>query len=549
VTYPPHDPSTPDPSSPHPSTPYSPSQYPPPQYAQPPYAPPQYAPPQYSQPHPGGGQDAAAYGAGHPPAEPVPPKRGRGKAIAIGATAGGLLLLGGAGFAVAAYLSGGGPQPESVLPRDTIGFVKLDLDPAAGQKTAVMSLLDKFPALENVDDDLKGSLVDEVLQQSGADLSYAEDVEPWLGDRLAVAAVPFPGSEAGVAPVLVAAVTDQQAMADTLDRVRDEAGGEFGFAVRDDFVLVTQSQELADDLAAAEDSLEDDGDYTGDRDALGGDHIALGWADLTAFQSILAQDPEYAEATESLGLFSMGLAGDELGGRAIIGVHAEDDALEIEGLDFGVSDLGTAGQVDEPSRLVGSLPEDSLAAFGLGGAGEQAVKVYDQLQASGMLEGLEQEIARLGITLPDDLRSVFGTDLAIAVRGTWESPAFGARVATDDPQRAMELANELLGNQAGVPTFNSPVEGGYVIASDPDTADVIGGEGGLGGSEAFQRAVADPEDAVVIMYVDIASVVDQMGQPAAEGFGADDLEPLEAVGFSSRWTDEGGHFLLRITTR
>ena len=521
MTYPPHDPSTP--------------QYPGGQ----PY-------PGAQQPYPGPQAAYPAAGYGAEPAAPAPAKRGRGRAVAFAAGFGGVLLLGGAGFAVAAYLSGGGPQPESVLPRDTIGFVKLDLDPAAGQKTAVMSLMQKFPALEDFDDDLKGGFVDELLQQSGADLTYAEDIEPWLGDRMAVAAVPDPGSEIGVAPVFVTAITDEEAMADTLDRVRDEMGQGFGFAVRDEFVLITQSQELADDLAAAEDTLEDDGDYSGDRDALGGDQIAVAWADLSAFQSVLAQNPAFSGSPEGMNLLGMG---GELSGRAILGIHAEDDAVELVGLDFGVSDLGTAGQVDAPSRLVETLPDETVAAFGLGGPGERAVQAWEQLAATGMLEEFEYEFGNLGISLPDDLRWLLGSDLAIAVLGDIENPAVGARVATDDPERALGVIDDLLGQQAGVQTFNSPVEGGYVVATDPGTADIIGGNGELGDSESYQRAVADLDDPVAVAYVDIAAILDQVEAPAGEGFGPDDLEPLDAAGLSSEWTDEGGRFVLRITTR
>ncbi|MCW2697220.1 MAG: hypothetical protein JWR62_2305, partial [Modestobacter sp.] len=87
---------------------------------------------------------------------------------------------------------------------------------------------------------------------------------------MAVAAVPDPGSEAGVAPVVVLAVTDQDEMTDRLGAVRD---ADFAFAVRDDFVLISQAQETVDRLAAAQATLDGDEDYTGDLDALDGDQV------------------------------------------------------------------------------------------------------------------------------------------------------------------------------------------------------------------------------------------------------------------------------------
>ena len=52
-------------------------------------------------------------------------------------------------------------------------------------------------------------------------------------------------------------------------------------------MLITDSQERADGFAAAEETLADDADFVGDREALGGDQIALAWADLSAAESLL----------------------------------------------------------------------------------------------------------------------------------------------------------------------------------------------------------------------------------------------------------------------
>ncbi len=70
------------------------------------------------------------------PAEPPAGTR-RSRRLAVAATVTGVLVLGGAGLAVAAYLDGSGPQPQDVLPADTLGFVSVDLDPSAGQKVAL----------------------------------------------------------------------------------------------------------------------------------------------------------------------------------------------------------------------------------------------------------------------------------------------------------------------------------------------------------------------------------------------------------------------------
>ncbi len=532
MTQPPYGPQNPDPSYPAP--------------AQPTYSPgPGYGS-GYGPAYGAGGRSGEARGFdpgyGSAGVAPAPAEDGEGKrrsrrGIAIGATVAGALVIGGAGYAVASFLSGGGPQPEDVLPSDTIAFVKLDLDPAAGQKTAAMSLLEKFPALGDGVDDVREDLVGQLLEVSDADLSYQQDVEPWLGDRMAVAAVPDAESDGGVAPVLVLAVDDQQAMGDTLREVRDRLG--VGFAVRDDFLLVAQDQETADRIAAEESRLSEDGRYAGDLDALGGDQIAVAWADLSAAQNLFGA---------ALGEAAGGLATQPLSGRVILGVHADDDALELVGMDFSVSDVGPGPRPTEPTELIQNLPDGTLGAVSVSGAGETVVRAYEQFAEGGTLAEMEQQLASLGLDLPDDLRAVLGTDLVVAVFGDVENPGFGARVATDDPERAIEVIDRLANEpEFGLPVRPEPVEGGYLLTSNPYVGQTLTADGGLGDTDAFQAAVPAAEDATAVGFANLATIIEQI--PESDGFRRDDYAALDAVGFSSTPTDEGSRFVLRITTR
>jgi hypothetical protein len=476
-----------------------------------------------------------------PTPAPSAPRRSR-RGLVVAAMATGVLVLGGTGFAVASYLAGGGPQPEDVLPADTVGFVKLDLDPSAGQKMALGSLMGKFPELDaGGDGDLRERLLESLLEESDIGLNYADDVRPWLGDRMAVGAVPAEESPEGVVPVAALAVTDAARMTETLERVQGDL--DFGFAQRGDYVLITDTQERADDFASTEETLADDADFAGDRDALGGDQVALAWADLSAAQSLLAAQ---VPADSVSGIFG----GDELSGRVILGLHAEDDAVELVGMDFGVSDFGVPSS--DPTRLVQDLPEDTVAAFSASGVGDNIVAVWDDMQESGALAGIEEPLADLGLDLPDDLRIVFGSDLVVAAFGDLEDPRVGVRVVTEDGERALDIVDDLLAQpEIGLPLEPAPVDDGYVLGTDASTAEELAaGDGGLGGTDAFEDAVADADDASAVGYVDLAAVVEQLraqgGETAAE---AEKFAAVEALGFSASSTDEGSRFVLRVTTR
>ncbi|WP_100500057.1 hypothetical protein [Geodermatophilus chilensis] len=474
------------------------------------------------------------------PPEPAHGARRARRGLVLAGAAAGAVVLGGAGYAAASYLSGGGPQPEEVLPADTLGFVKLDLDPAAGQKAAVASLLQEFPHLRTGGDDgdLRSALITPLLEDDPWGLSYS-DVEPWLGDRMAVAAVPEPGIEAGVAPVVVLAVTDEEAMTDRLGAVED---ADFAFAVRDDHVLISQTQETVDRLVATAATLADDEDYTGDLAALDGDQVAVAWADLAGLGGVLGETVPSAGA---------GFGGQPLTGRVVLGVHAESDALEVEGLTRGATAPTGPVAATEPTRLVLDLSEDTLAALSVSGLGDATAAAWATASGSGVPPEVREQLAALGLDLPDDLRTVLGDDLVLAVVGDVTAPQFGARAVTDDPQGAVQVLGEVLGSpEIGLPVATVPLEDGYVLSTDQVLVDALTEDGGLGDSAAFRAAVADPDTAGVIGFVDLGALVDQFaaqgGDAAAE---AERFAALGALGFSATATDDGGRVVLRVTTR
>ncbi len=207
--------------------PAQPAQGPPPGYGygqNPPQAQPYGGAPYGQGPY---GQQAGYPMAGQSPSAEGAPRRGRGgKGLAIGISAALVVgLLGGGAVFAYSKLSGGGPQPEEALPASTVAFMKVDLNPSAGQKVDGFRFARKFPELrkqlEGLDEN--GDLREEVfkaIQKSGdaTDLDYEKDIKPWLGDRMAVAAVKDDGGS-GPIPVFALAITDQDKAKEGLDKI------------------------------------------------------------------------------------------------------------------------------------------------------------------------------------------------------------------------------------------------------------------------------------------------------------------------------------------
>ncbi len=167
----------------------------------PPSGPPPSSPPPSWQPGPA---EVLQSGRG----APLPPGPPRGRAgRRTGLIAGGALL--GVGVLAAGAWAGysmffaTGAQPAEALPDSTVGYVSVDLDPSGKQKLEALRTLEKFPAFaDNVDlsadDDLRLRLFEE-LQGEGVcdDLDFADDIDPWLGNRFAAAAIDLGGEGTG----------------------------------------------------------------------------------------------------------------------------------------------------------------------------------------------------------------------------------------------------------------------------------------------------------------------------------------------------------------
>ena len=86
-----------------------------------------------------------------------------------------------------------GSQPAEALPSTTIAYASIDLDPSGSQKIDAFRTLNKFPAFKDQVgihsvDDVRKKLGDELIKGLGCDgLTFDDDIDPWLGDRAAVA--------------------------------------------------------------------------------------------------------------------------------------------------------------------------------------------------------------------------------------------------------------------------------------------------------------------------------------------------------------------------
>jgi hypothetical protein len=581
----------------------------------PPNQPPQQSPPGYGE-----------------PLQQPPQKKRRGLivGVVVGVIAAVALPLG--AFALYQSLSGGGSQPDDVLPGDgALAYFRIDLDPSASQKVNALRFLDHFPSfsettgIDNPEQDVREVIFDAIADETDCDVEFS-DVDAWLGERMGmvVLAPEDEGSDPGFAAAIQ--VSDEDAARDGIaelaacgaaseefgasaggalsgsDSADDEVAGsagssaplaaeppteEGGWAFLDGYMVVAETQELADDYAAAaqDASLADNEQFSADLERLGEPGVATVWLDgealVEAFAGSLAgfpiTDPEIAPEGD-LGLTpepdamadQMREAAAQSFSSAAIAFRFESNHAEIASVVSGdlYEPLEDANTVDM------ALPETTMFAFGLADGDRYVERQWDSMlgmmtdpELSGGMDPedmIEQLEAETGLALPEDLQTLLGSNLAFGIdsegledviaSGDISALGIGARIDTD-PEEFAALVDTIEGlaaeNELPLEIAVQETEDGVAVAANDDYASTLAEGGSLADSDAFQAAVSDAGEAQSVFYFNFDVIEDLMLQFAEEDGASqevvDNVQPIEAFGFSTIMHDGYAEATFRLT--
>ena len=555
-------------NNPPPPGPYG--QQPSPQYGQqpPPYG--QQPPPQYGPPGQGG---QPPYGQQWSEASAAPPPKRRRKGLIVGAVAvAGVLVAGGLSAVAYQTLAGGGEQPAEAVPGSAIAYARIDLDPSASQKVNVVRLLRRIPEFSEATgitgdrDDLRKSVFEQLIEDSGCDVDYEDDIGSWVGDRAAIAVMP---GETEPLPVFVVQTTDESAAREGVDALK-QCGGEedqaSGLAFVGDYAVIAPTQAEADDAAAAaeESPLSEDEDFSASMEDIGDQGVASFWADGAA----LAELAQSSGSVDDAGQLDSALY-DEFGSVAGA-VRAGSDYIELKTTATVGDALRPEGTLADP----GALPDTTVATFALAGGAdtvdEQWPLFVESMQDSmGPYTDFQTELdafeTETGIVLPEDLKALLGSSITLAVdeEGLTDfdpdmDPAdynlnFGMRSVTDAAAlgAVIDKVNTALAAAGAPPMATQETDDGLAVASNDDYAAKLAAGGTLGDTDAFQKVLPEVDDANSMMYVD-ADKLSELITATDDGTGGmtetvTNLEPIQAFGYSSRIEGEDISVLVRVS--
>jgi Protein of unknown function (DUF3352) len=344
---------------------------------------------------------------------------------------------------------GSGPDPVSLAPPGSSVFVEVR-KPEGQAAEEVESLAEKIAGIHNLGNFIVSELESSASGEGGG-VDYEREVKPWLGDRAGIFLDGYDGqdfSEVGAA----VQVTDAGAAGAFLAKRARESdepvrhatyeGLEYeiqadgtAIGVVGEFVAYGKTEKAFKAMVRASDgeSLADQDSYASAVAEVPGDALVDAYADVGALveEGGGAIDPQTKTGLTVLGI-------EPEGATLVASAVPGSDQIEIDLSSDALPEPPPAG---DASKLLGSLPAESVAALASPEAGKTFAQAIDRLDREGIpQEGippgkLKSIFAEAGI----ELESIAGSvgDVAAFVEGEAKSSLGGSVVlASDDPTQA-----------------------------------------------------------------------------------------------------------------
>lgn len=481
----------------------------------------------------------------------------------------------------------GGDSPPAtgavaLAPKDTLVFVHLSTDTGRGPTEDAQELAKRFDAYERTRDGILQRL-------AGTEQDVkAEDVEPWLGDDVALALVDAGQATAG--SLVIAQVTDEAEARDFLQRnprrsaVRRYKGDridEFGalnVAFKKGYLLIGQSitvQRALDQANGRGESLAEDPTYRRAMEGAPEGRVADAYATAGGLRRLLVPQGDL------LGSLAVLLDTPALQGVAISAVP-EDDRLRLHAHSaLDAQQQKRAGGVPEryEPKLVEAAPEDTLAFLdvnGVSGAlGNLVTAAAGGANAGGvgpLLQRLRSELSKqTGGALERDLLRLFENEVAVVVNKAVPAPTLALVTRTEDEDRTAAVLRRLqeplaklltpqgeaaprwrpddVGGGVSAQTLVTPngvevtyaiFDGRLVLGTGPAAIKRIkDADDELSGAETFEKVERRSEKVTSLGFLDFSQLLElgeQTGLNDSRAYLAarDDLRRIRAIGFSSR---------------
>ncbi|MEJ7876978.1 MAG: DUF3352 domain-containing protein [Solirubrobacterales bacterium] len=356
--------------------------------------------------------------------------------------------------------------PATVMPAGAPIYVEATIRPDGEQAEnldALLSALGELPLIGNIGDpgELLIQQIEAQATAAGIDFSYADDIEPWLGERAAFSV--FSSDSGDDLFVVAIEATDEDQARESIDALLAQGPVEYSeeeyegvsylTAPGEDFSLGVFDGHLVfattDQFEAAVDAS--NGESLAESDKLAESLASVGDDSLGSFYLDLAQLEDFAASPEDAEGFEQfrAVAPEIFEGAITVsaGVSASDQVY----IDYSTPLFEGQPEAGE-SPLLGTAPGDSLGAFALsdlGSFGQPIVDIFERAQDEGAdIEGypeggIEQAFEdETGIPFGDAVGAI--GDGSLFVRGGLpDDIEIGGEVEVSDTEVATDLIEAL----------------------------------------------------------------------------------------------------------
>jgi hypothetical protein len=408
--------------------------------------------------------------------------------------------------------SGGENDPAALIPAGAPVYVEAIVRPEGKVRADLEGALKKI--LRTDDPGAKiGKLIDDA--DKGEDVTF-KDVEPWLGDRVAVAVTALHSGQDADYVAVISSTEDDKAQA-TLDKMKDDVversykGVDYRFDRNDKtaaalvehrVVIGTEGGLKAVVDAKGGDTLNEANGLTAVRSKVAQDRIGLLYLDVQGLLRTVAQqassDPQVGALLQSFSSAAPKTIG--------AGLQAQPDALRIDAVSLGTPKSASTG--GSGADIVATLPGSSWLALGVADLGQTVDRIIQTVAGSGGITGvgvnavLGQFQKQTGLDLRKDVLGWMG-DAGVFVGGTTGADLRGALVIkTTDPaktKRTMAVLERFVRQRSAGAKITSlrfqGVDKGFTVRSGNGPRVDVGLAGdrfivAAGNFRAFKEAVA-----------------------------------------------------------
>jgi hypothetical protein len=462
------------------------------------------------------------------------------------------------GSSKAAGGGGGGTDPASAAPPGSALFLSANVRPQGTAKANIERVGGAILATGDFSAEVQRLLSKSA--KGAKDLNFRRDVQPWLGDRLALALPSFTARGDGL---MIAATTDDALARTSLQRAIPGAqsatylgtdyvhspGGKHAAAVVDHLALFGSEADVKRAIDASKGtSLAETPAYTRAISSLPGDALATGYLDL---RSAITSAGAAAGQGATTGALSSVL-GKNLTGVGL-GAYADADAVRLEVAIPGSGALGGTVTGGDASASLLTAPAGAWLGIGLGNVGKTLSNLLDGIAGGGGITGigvqavLGQAEQSLGLDIRKDLLAWMGS-AHIFVSGTTRKTVGGALVVhSTDPAATKRAVQQLstvvprLMPKASFAPLPASIAGAgfsarigkktraYVVAQGDSFVIAIGARalkqalsprGRLGDDPGFKAIAGKLGGAKPVLYLDlqqVADLVSALGGKKAQG--------------------------------